>query len=513
MRLERTKNAKKSAIWGLASKIVGLFFPFAVRTVIIRTIGIEYIGLNGLFTSILDILNLTELGVGAAIVYSMYKPIAEDDTDTICALMNLYKKVYRWIGAIVLSIGLCLLPFLSYLIKGDMPADIDLYVLYLIYLSNSVITYWLFAYKTCLLNAHQRNDVVSKVSMSLSAALNILQIAVLIAFHNYYTFVIINPLIGILTNIINAHFADKLFPNYECRGTVTSEMANDIKKRIAGLMMTKIAYRARYSLGNIVVSAFLGLQVIAIYNNYYYVLFAVSGLFGVVTTAITAGIGNSIAMETREKNEKDMETITFLYMSISFFCFCFMLAFYQPFMTLWTGEENTFSNEIMILFSVFFLVDKSLNIIGIYYDAAGLWWDGKWKGFIEATLHIILTISLTYLFGVRGALIAAICSVVLVGLPLTSYYIYKCYYGKGSINYTIKLIVQIIVFVAIGCFAYMGCGLVSEYLCINSWLLASGLTALLTIVISIVLYLVVFCKTESFQHSMCWVKQHLNIIK
>ena len=508
MRLERTKNAKKSAIWGLASKIVGLFFPFAVRTVIIRTIGIEYIGLNGLFTSILDILNLTELGVGAAIVYSMYKPIAEDDTDTICALMNLYKKVYRWIGAIVLLIGLCLLPFLGYLVKGDTPTDVNLYVLYLIYLSNSVITYWLFAYKTCLLNAHQRNDVVSKVSMTLSAALNILQILVLIAFHSYYSFVIINPLIGILTNIINAHYAEKLFPNYRCRGSVTKEMANDIKKRIAGLMMTKIAYRARYSLGNIVVSAFLGLQVIAVYNNYYYVLFAVSGLFAVVTTAITAGIGNSIAMETREKNEKDMETITFLYMSISFFCFCCLIALYQPFMTLWTGEENTFSTEIMILFSVFFLVDKSLNIIGIYYDAAGLWWEGKWKGFIEASLHIVLTISLTHQFGVKGALIAAICSVVLVGLPLTSYYMYKCYYKKSAFKYIVKLIIQIIGFIVIGSAAYTISSTLSYTLGFESWILTSGVVALLTIVTSAVLYIVIFYKTRSFQQSLCWVKQH-----
>ena len=510
MRLERTKNAKKSAIWGLASKIVGLFFPFVVRSVIIRTIGIEYIGLNGLFTSILDILNLTELGVGAAIVYSMYKPIAEDDTDTICALMNLYKKVYRWIGAIVLLIGLCLLPFLGYLVKGDVPSDVNLYVLYLIYLSNSVITYWLFAYKTCLLNAYQRNDVVSKVSMALSVALNILQIVVLISFHSYYSFVIINPLIGILTNIINAHYAEKLFPKYRCKGMITKEMAYDIRKRIAGLMMTKIAYRARYSLGNIVVSAFLGLQVIAVYNNYYYVLLAVSGLFAVVISSITAGIGNSIAMETKEKNENDMEIMTFLYMSISFFSFCCMLALYQPFMTLWAGEEYTFSTEIMILFSVFFLVDKSLNVIGIYYDAAGLWWEGKWKGFVEASLHIALTITLTHLYGVKGALIAAICSVVLVGLPLTSYYMYKFYYQKSAIKYIIKLITQIICFVAIGSAAYSISSMLSHSLCIDSWLMSSGFTALLTIVTSVGLYIVIFCKTKLFQHSMCWVKKHFN---
>lgn len=123
MNLERSKNAKRSILWGIIYKIVMLVFPFLVRSAIIKTIGIEYLGLSGLFTSILEILNLTELGVGSAIVYSMYKPIAENDTKTMCALLNLFKKIYRIIGLIIAIIGLCLMPFLRNLIHGDIPSN------------------------------------------------------------------------------------------------------------------------------------------------------------------------------------------------------------------------------------------------------------------------------------------------------------------------------------------------------------------------------------------------------
>lgn len=509
MILERTKNAKKGIMWGLFAKIVGLLFPFLVRTTIIKTIGIEYVGINGLFTSLLEILNLTELGVGTAIVYSMYKPIAEGDKATICALMNLFKKLYRVIGLVVLFIGILLLPFTKYLVKGDVPDDVNLYIIYAIYLSNTVITYWLFAYKNCLLNAHQRTDIINKVSLVLTALLYSIQIVVLFVFKNYYTFIILNPLIGIFINITNAYYAGKLFPEYICRGKISKELQTDIKKRIGGLMLTKIAYKVRYSLGNVVVSAFLGLQIIAIYNNYYYIMSAIGGLFSIVTTSITAGIGNSIAIETKEKNESDMNVLSFIYLSFSLLCFCCLLSLYQPFMYYWVGSENMFPSMVMILFSMFFLVDKTLNIVGIYYDAAGLWWKGKYKGLIEATVHIALTVVLSKYYGVYGTLIAAILSVLLVGFPLTSYIIYKHYYSKSSLHYIFKHILIISLFALVGTIPYFFSKyIVNEYFS-DKYLLGSIASLVLNIILCVALYISIFYRTEIFRRSVEWVKIHL----
>ncbi len=161
MKIERTKNATRNIMFNGMSQMMNMLVPFIMRSIILNFLGMEYLGLGGLFRSILSILNLAELGVGSTMVFSMYKPIAEDDKDTICALMKLYRKFYRIIGLVILTIGLILTPFLPNLIGGEVTADVDLYVLYFMNLGSTVLSYWLFAYKNCLLSAHQRGDIAS----------------------------------------------------------------------------------------------------------------------------------------------------------------------------------------------------------------------------------------------------------------------------------------------------------------------------------------------------------------
>ena len=162
--LDKTRNAKKGIITGVVNKVITLLIPFIVRTIFIKVIGIEYAGLNGLFTSLLQVLNLAELGFASAVVYSMYKPIADRDDETICALLNFYRRVYKVVGYVVLGAGLLVLPFIKYFINGNPPEDINLYVVYLVLLFNTSISYLLYGYKTSLLNAYQRTDVINNIS-------------------------------------------------------------------------------------------------------------------------------------------------------------------------------------------------------------------------------------------------------------------------------------------------------------------------------------------------------------
>ena len=147
MKIQRSKNAKRNIIYGTINRLTSLIFPFIIRTVMIYYMGVEYVGLGGLFSSILSFLSLAELGIGTALVYSMYKPIATDDVDSICALLKLYRKLYFIIGCIIFSVGLALAPFLRFIISQDVPDDVNIYILYLIYLLNTVISYWFFGYK------------------------------------------------------------------------------------------------------------------------------------------------------------------------------------------------------------------------------------------------------------------------------------------------------------------------------------------------------------------------------
>ena len=213
MKLERTKNATRNVAWGIIEKIVTLVLGFATRTVLIYALGTEYLGLNSLFTSILSVLSISELGFGTAIAFSMYRPIAEDDNETLCALLNVYRKIYRVVGSIILIVGLAIIPFLPRLISGTYPADVNLYVLYFIYLFNTVISYFMYAYKAVLFSAHQRNDLTSKRSAVIQSVGNILRIVLLLLFKNYYIYALVLPLITLVTNLANAYLATKMFPN------------------------------------------------------------------------------------------------------------------------------------------------------------------------------------------------------------------------------------------------------------------------------------------------------------
>ena len=284
--MNRTQNAKRNIIFGLINKIIVLLFPFVIRTIIIKNLGSEYLGLNSLFISILQVLNLAELGFNSAVVYSMYKPIATSDEETICALMNFYKKIYRYIGVIISIIGLSLLPFLNYLIKESYPNDINIYILYFIYLFNTSLTYFMFAYKGALLTAHQRNDITSNVNTITCILQYTLQIIFLIKFKNYYLFACVQIITTLINNIVIAIIAYKKYPNYFCKGELNNEMKFDIKKRVSGLMIQKICSTTRNSLDSLFISAFLGLNMVALYSNYYTIMNAIIGIMSIITSSI-----------------------------------------------------------------------------------------------------------------------------------------------------------------------------------------------------------------------------------
>lgn len=213
----RLKNTVRNTSYGIIFKIINIVGAFVSRTLLIYFLGVRYVGLDGLFTSVLSLLSMAELGFNSAIIYKLYKPIANNDTSEVCALLSFYKRIYRIIGVVVCVIGLSILPFLKNFIKGDVPEDVNVYTLFLVYLLNSCLTYWLFAYKTAVLSANQREDLPNKINSITLIIKYIVQISLLVCFRNYYLYVIVLPLTTILSNIGNAYMANKFFPQYVCR--------------------------------------------------------------------------------------------------------------------------------------------------------------------------------------------------------------------------------------------------------------------------------------------------------
>ncbi len=418
MKIERTKNATRNIIYGVLLKIYQLLGPFILRTIFIYTLGMEYLGLNSLFTSILSVLNLAELGVGSALVFSMYKPIAEDDTEKICALMNLYKLYYRIIGAVILITGLILVPFIPKLISGSAPEDINIYVLYLMNLGATVLTYWLFAYKTCLFGAHQRNDVTAKVTMISSTLQYIIQAVLLIIVANYYLYLTIIIATQIFNNLYGAWKCNKMFPDYNARGHLDK---SEVKVTI-------------------VISTFLGLTTLAIYNNYFYIMSSIYGFIMIIFNACMAGVGNSLIVESEDKNYNDLKKFLYIVCWIASVCTCCLLGLYQPFMKMWVGEKSMLSFNLVICICIYFFVRNINTLINMYKDAAGMWHEDKWRPLVVSLANLGLNLILVHYIGLFGILLSTILTMAFIGMPWLIYNLFTVIFKRNAIEFIFKMI-------------------------------------------------------------------------
>lgn len=460
MKTSRTKNAKRNIIWGVLEKVVQLLLPFISRTLLIRILGAKYLGLNSLFTSILSVLNITELGFGTAIVFSMYKPIAEKDNDTLCALLNTIRKIYRVVGLIILTGGLVVMPFLPKLIKGDTPADVNLYVLYGIHLFDTVISYFLFSYRVSLLRAHQRSDLVSKRALIIQIIGNVLKILALLLFRSYYAFAFVAPITTISTNLLNAYLTNKMFPQIQCRGTISPEMKSGIQKRIVGLISFKIYGVIFTSVDTIVISSFLGLVPLAIYNNYYYIQSTIVGFLTVFTSSIVAGIGNKMVTSSPDDNYQDFKKIVFANGWVVGWCSICLFCLYQPFTLLWVGEDLQFPFFTMLLMVLYFLLPRITTITATYREAAGLWWEDRFRPLIATVVNLTVNLILVRIIGMDGVLISTLVCTIFINVPFGSIVLFKHYFKRSAKEYFIQIALYLAVTAVAGSATYFVCSLV-----------------------------------------------------
>ena len=394
-----------------------IIVPFLMRTAMIHFMGVEYLGLNSLFSSILHMLNLAELGVGSAMVFSMYKPIAEDDTERICALMGLYRRYYRIIGLVIGALGLMVLPFVPRLISGELPPELNVYWLYLLNLGATVLTYWLFAYRNCLLQAHQRLDITSIITLISNTVQYALQLAIIIWVKDYYLYVTVLLLSTAANNVLTAVVTKRQFPQYAPRGELERDEVKNINGKIRDLFSGKVGYIVLQYADTIVISAFLGLTVLAIYQNYFFILTAVTTTIEVIAASITAGLGNSFVTETKEKNFRDMLKFTFIFLWMAGVCACCFLGMYQPFMEIWVGEELMLGFSMVVSFALYFIMYVFNKLINVYKDAAGLWHQDRLRPLITAFVNLGLNLLTVREFGLYGVLLSTVASMIFVGIP------------------------------------------------------------------------------------------------
>ena len=494
MKLQRTRNAVRNIIFGSVLKIYQIVVPFLLRTAMIYYLGIEYVGLNSIFLAILQVLNLAELGVGSAMIFSMYKPIAENDDITICALMALYRKYYRIIGLVISIGGTMIAPVLPFLIKGDIPQGLNLYVLYFLNLISTVLTYWLFAYKNCILTAYQRTDVSSKIGLIISTVEYGIEFVALLIFRNYYLYLSAKVVTQIMNNILTAMMAEKMYPQYKPKGNLSKETIKEINKKVKDLFTAKLGGVVVNSVDSIVISSFLGLTVLAIYNNYYYILSAILSIVTVVFTSITSSIGNSIALESDQKNYNDYMNLSFINAWIVGWCTVCLFCLYQPFMRLWVGKSLMFNLDIVVCFCIYFYAFQLKSVQSAYKDAAGLWKEDMWRSYAANIFNLVMNIILVKTIGIYGILISTILALTIITYPWQTWMIHKKLFHCSMWPYMKKLLIYTIVTIVACLITYGVIGLVK-----GNGIIDFCIKTIICIILPNILFLIISFKTKEFK--------------
>lgn len=453
----RTQNTKRNIVASYILMIVQILFSFISRAVIIHTLGADYLGLSSLFTSILTVLNIAESGFASSVVYFMYKPLAEGDVKKVCALLNYLRRVYRIVGTIILCTGLLLTPFISYIIKGEVPSDINIYVLYCLYLVNTSISYFLFAYKTSLLTAIQRLDLTKIANTIVILAQYCFQLVALVVFRSYYLFVLFLILGTGSVNVFTAYISKRKYPEYECKGNIERTSRAEIAHKVKGLLICNISGVTYNTFDSIIISAYIGLTSVAIYNNYLLIYLTVSSFISLIRKSMQASVGNSVASETVEKNLSDLKLWQFLFSLIATWCVSCLVCLYQPLMKVWMGEDMLLPFIDVILLGIWFMEDTVQHAFYLYLSATGLWNEMKWAYIFSTVFNLVMNILLGKILGITGIIIASLLAGVFAGLFWQCSTIFKHYFHMSSKNYIVKQFIYFGIAAVIVMISYVVC--------------------------------------------------------
>ncbi len=453
----RTEKSVRNIMVGAINRVVWIGFPFIFRTIIIYVLGKEYLGLNNLFASILEVLNVADIGLGNAIQASIYKPIANKEYNKVSALLKLYRNIYRIIGIFIIVISFILLPFLKYLINGSYPSDVNIYILFMLYATNSALSYTFFAYASILINANQRMDLTSGVALVSKIITSFLQLISLLYFKNITLYVLCNVLCTALQNVLNYLVIKKYFPQYSCVGKVDKEEKRKLFKDVVGLIMQRIGNTLSLSFDTIVISSFLGLSDVAIYSNYNFVTSSVGTFLDLVFSAIIASIGNSIVEESLEKNKKDFDDFSFLNFWLVGWCTICIACMIQNFEWIWTSGSIMSTNLVAILISLKFYTTYIRKIVNTYKDALGLWYVDKYRPLIGGIFNLTFNIILVKFIGISGVIISTILSYVIIEIPWENHTLFKYYFDKDVKPYYINYIYVALCTILAGSITYFIC--------------------------------------------------------
>ncbi len=448
----RTKNSFINLIVSWGTQIANTLLRFALRTVFIHILTTEYLGLNGLFSNILNFLSFAELGVGSAIAFSLYKPLAERDETAIAGIMNFFRKTYFIIGIFVLVVGLSFTPFIEYFIN-DIPDIPYIHLIYALCVVNSGISYFL-VYKSTLIIADQRKDIVEKNNFIFKMLLLTGQMGILLLTHNYILYLLVNIIVTLLTNISISMIADKRyrFLSTKKNTQIDPDTLSEIKKNVSATMLHKVGAVIIFGTDNLLISKFFGLEIVGLYSNYHLIIDTLTNFVGQIQASVTASVGNLGITATPEKKLEVFERYLFLVFWLFNFTSICLVALLNPFIHLWIGEQYIIPISVVAVLVFNYFLTGLRSAAATFDNAFGLFWNTRKLPVIESVINLVISIALAKWVGYIGIFLGTTISSLISGTWFEPYVLYKYGFKKSSIGYYRHLMEYFIVTVLSGIF-------------------------------------------------------------
>lgn len=501
----RSTNSIKNAIVAIVMNLVIILIGFVAQKVFIDILGTEYLGINGLFTNVLSMLGIIELGLGSAIIYHLYKPIAEKDTEKIKSLMMFYKIGYRVIALLVTIIGLLIIPFIGFIV-GEVTITENIIYIYILFLIDIVASY-LLSYKRSILYANQQTYIVNVIHIGYLIVMNIAQVITLIVTRNYILYLWIKIICRILENIVITVVANRMYKFIKENNAkpLEEEAKKSIFTKVKGLIYHKIGTFLVLGTDNIIISTFLGVTTVGLYSNYNLVIQALANLFSQVFNSITASVGNLLVEKDSEKSYNIYKDMLLFNSWIYAFASSGILCIIEPFIKIWIGSQYLLPLSVLIVLVINFYIQGMRKTCNTFKEAAGIFYEDRLVPIMESIINIIASVILVKIFGLVGVFLGTIISTTIIFFYSYPKFVYMPLFGKTYIQYLKDYIPYIIISILSVGITYF----ITSNIYIENLILQIILNLIAVCVIPNAIHWLIFHKTSQFKY----YKQLLKNIK
>lgn len=495
MKASRTQKSVVNTAVSFASQLIIILLGFISRRVLIYSVGVQYLGINALMSNILTVFSLAESGIGLAIGYSLYKPLAENNEEMIKSLMHFYRVTYRVLAGLTLLVGLVFYPYLPLFLKGNTAPDVN--IIYFLFLASSACSY-LFTYKTTLNNSDQNKYLYTIANTLTQIFILVAKVCILYFTQNFVIYLSVELGSSLIKNIYFSRVMDKRYPFLKEKNIQKLEKAEKKKlfKNIKSLFLGKLGYIMSQSSDNLVASSIVSVTAVGMYSNYTVLLSSVAGFVSTFSGGVTASMGNLLASESKEKGYDTYRKIDFInYWLYTASSIC-LLCLTEPFIKIWLGEAYVLSKGILIAAVATFYLKGINSGLDIAKNAAGLYHPDRYVPVMEAVFNLIISIALAYRIGLLGVLIGTLLSFAAFSFWTKPYFVYRDVFGISFSEYAISAGRRIFVSAALAALLYFAQSSFSLY---NPYLELIVKTIFTVVSVNLLLALV-FYKTDEFAY-------------